>query len=897
MTFRPRRSHQPHYALLAIITLTSVPITSYSQEFVWTGTTNGNWSVVSNWSDSAAPATGGSTATVLRFTAQGTTIYTATNNLGNPFVADRIIFDSTSSSRVTVTNANNNSLQLTGSNPTIQMIGTGNARIGGFSTPGALVLNNVAPAADLQVLSLNGGNAIAGGVTLQSGNLEIASNAALGTGTFTVAGGTVRSSGSVGGPILSNPVNLTADLNHLGGDNATTVLTFNQSAVISGTGGVSHSGQGTVIIQSASTYSGQTAVQETPFGYRLGSSDAVGALTISGANGAITSSSDVLVSGGATLRLDNTGAGNYNRIGDATPVMLRNGTIQFLPGGGGVEQVGQLTVSGSTVLQASQTSNGVEAGLTFAGLSRSSDRGTILFRGDNLGTTTRIRFGSGPIADLVGGNGAAGTTTVSVLPYAVGGVGVSSLADTFVTYDSTVGVRPLTTAEFATDLPIGQVSTANVRLDSNATVSSPTTINSLMLRDDSTFPNPVTVNGTAPLTVTSGLVLSTRQLDRIEAPLAFGNREGHLVTTRRLTVSGGMTGSGGLTVSGGGDLNLTGTNTGLTGPLTINSGLVSFANPANLPGSGTIQLGGGTGSGSVTTAHLSYTGGSNTTLTIDRGLKLNGQARFGTLASVGGPTIHLTGLIEGPGSINVSGGTFVLNQANTHTGGTIVSGSNGVLVAANVSGSATGTGPVFLRTNGTLAGNGRVAGVLIAEPNLTTNRDAAVAPSGASGIGIGRLTVGGLDLRQGNYEWQLGALSTSGPGLNFDQLVVEGAGTRLDSAGEVTLDFSLLPAGDRPTSPDNGGGFWAVSRQWLILDWTGEGEFSGEFGGVSNATWGAGTFSLGHQGGDVYLNFTPVPEPTSILMVGGLGLGAVRVLRRWGRSRRSDTPPGVGSAA
>jgi autotransporter-associated beta strand protein len=818
-------------------------------------------------------------------------LYTATNNLGNPFVAARVVFDTTAvtTNRITVTNAINNSLQLTGGNPTIGMVGTGNARIGGFTTPGALVLDNAAPAADLQILSLNGANTIPGGVTLHRGNLEVASNNALGAGTFTVAGGTLRSSGSVGGPILSNPVVLTADLVHLGGDNATTELTFTQSAVISGAGGFAHRGQGTVTIQSASTYAGPTVVRETPIGYRFGQSDADGILALSGASGSVLGSSEVVVTGGGTLRLDNSAGSNYDRLGNATPVTLRGGYLVFAAGPGGVEQAGPLTLSGSSVIQAGQTATGPEAGLTFASLSRGADRGTVLFRGDNLGSTARIRFGSGPVADLVGGGGAAGSTTVSVLPYAAALTNTGSWGNTFVTYDAAGGVRPLTTAEFATALPVGQVTAQNVRLDANATVSSPTTVNGLLLRDDGTFPAAVTVGGTATLAVTSGLVVSVHQNDRIDAPLAFGPREGHLVAARRLNVGGAMTGSGGVTVSGGGEVNLTGTNTGLTGPLTVNGGTVSFAGPANLPGTGPIVLGGGSlAIGGADAAVLLYTGPINSSVTLDRGLRLVGQGRIATLGSVNGPTVTLSGPIDGPGTLLVGNGEIILTQPNTHTGGTVVSGfANGMLVAANPTGSATGTGPVFLRSNGTLAGNGRVAGVVVAEPNGTTNPDAAVAPSGPAGTGIGRLTVGGLDLRQGVYQWQLGGLSESGPGVNFDQLVVEGAGTRLDPAGRVTLDFALLAAGDRPTAPGSGAGFWAAPRQWLILDWTGEGDFSGSFGGVSNPTWGAGTFGLSQQGGDVYLTFIPVPEPGAGLAAGAAGLGAAGLWRR--RRRRTGT--------
>nr|WP_321408144.1 autotransporter-associated beta strand repeat-containing protein [uncultured Carboxylicivirga sp.] len=70
--------------------------------------------------------------------------------------------------------------------------------------------------------------------------------------------------------------------------------------------------------------------------------------------------------------------------------------------------------------------------------------------------------------------------------------------------------------------------------------------------------------------------------------------------------------------------------------------------------------------------------------------------------------------------IKTGSGRWTLTNANTYTGGTVI--EQGTIIAANTSGSATGTGPVTVYTNSSLAGTGYVSG------DVTVNNRAYIMP-------------------------------------------------------------------------------------------------------------------------------------------------------------------------
>jgi autotransporter-associated beta strand protein len=112
--------------------------------------------------------------------------------------------------------------------------------------------------------------------------------------------------------------------------------------------------------------------------------------------------------------------------------------------------------------------------------------------------------------------------------------------------------------------------------------------------------------------------------------------------------------------------------------------------------------------------------------------KLTGNSTTWNVGGNNTSSLTFAGVISGTGSnlIKEGTGTLTLSGANTYNGVTTI--SNGTLVVANTTGSATGTGAVTVNSGGKLAGTGIVTGA------VTANSGSTIAP-GTSTIGTLRL--------------------------------------------------------------------------------------------------------------------------------------------------------------
>ena len=143
----------------------------------------------------------------------------------------------------------------------------------------------------------------------------------------------------------------------------------------------------------------------------------------------------------------------------------------------------------------------------------------------------------------------------------------------------------------------------------------------------------------------------------------------------------------------------------------------------------------------------------------------------------------------------------------------------------------------------------------------------------------------GLNLSAGgSLIWQLGALSTSNPGTDFDQIVIDNGNLTLGGSSQLELEFHLT------SGPDNGDPFWNSAHSWKIIDTTSN-TGNSNFASIANGTFGPGHFTTsigtGGNAGDIFLNYVlggaglssgAVPEPEALLLLafGALGLLSVR---------------------
>ena len=468
-------------------------------------------------------------------------------------------------------------------------------------------------------------------------------------------------------------------------------------------------GGSTLTLAGSNTYAGATLVN-------------AGTFVLYGATGAVANS-DLTLGYGTTFNI------NYYP-GVSQPSATRgkgltvNGVTMALnaPGSNDVNDVfsGPFTVGpGYTVVTVNPDAlSKKNARLTLGSLAHNAG-GVVLFRGTQLGSSTMASRASGQGSiefvtppTLVGGGGAFGTITNSIVPFAVGADWNHLKAEFFITYDSTYGIRKVTT--YATSITSGTDSDANVRLTATPTlITGQTAINALKLGVAGTA-SLTEINGAGTLKIKSGamLVYSTNCTVGVTTPgtLDFGAAEGFISYndqsyTPALTIGSAVTGSKGLVKATGGTLSLLGpVNVGdpirfMSGTLNVGSAVtgplaVSRSATLNLlPGSvvtGAVDL-------SVASTANSMGGTVVGSLTQDDGtLNLSSNAAVvGTLSAVGS-TVNITNssvvgsVIVGP---NSRGGTLYLNNGGTVAGAlSIQSGSFNLRTGGAVSGVVTNLG-------------------------------------------------------------------------------------------------------------------------------------------------------------------------------------------------------------
>ncbi|MCX7185434.1 MAG: autotransporter-associated beta strand repeat-containing protein [Nitrosospira sp.] len=638
---------------------------------------------------------------------------------------------------------------ITSANGNISIRATGDVTARAVSSTGG----TIALGADANFADIIGGGIArdgSGAVTV-NGNITLNNKALNISGaTFSQTSGTINAGNAAGG---LTTIDITGVGNQTGG-------------VISGTGGLTKQGSGTLTLNSANTYSGATTID-------------AGTLMFSGASGAAASSSGFTVNGGGRLTLDNSTNIASGRIGTAG-LTLNGGAFKFIGGTAlTVETIGALTL-GAGFSTVELVKNDGTVALTSAGLTRSAG-GTVNFIGTNVpldSSANQMIFTSTP------------TPTNNILPYAI--VNGADWATTNV--NNLIAYSSYYTGDINT-----AASTDNVKLSASSPsliLSGTKTINSLLISDNSTL----NTNGFA-LTVGTGSgqagVLTTATgagISGATGTLAFGGAEGIVFTqgsggNSTATVSAAIYGSAGLTQAGTGTLTLSGTNT-YTGATTIGGGKLSISEDSNL---GIAPI-------TETPGYLTLNGGTlaatdSFELDMNRGIDLTGVGGTFDMSAIA-VDMNYGGTITGAGTLTKIGtGVLTFGGSNTYTGATTINGGKLVIGADAGLGTAPGTptpghltfnngilevrsvSAVTLNANrgiDLLAGGGTI------ETGNTTNYAGSIVGSGTLTKGLtGTLLLSGINAYTGLTNVTAGTLRLSG-------------GAAIANAGAVQLSSSII---------------------------------------------------------------------------------------------------------
>jgi filamentous hemagglutinin family protein len=715
-------------------------------------------------------------------------------------------------------------------------------------------------------LTLSGANGYTGATTVEGGTLAYGVNNALSSGAVNVHGGTL-----VMGTFSDTVGTVTLTSGSITG--TTGVLTATSydmrsgsvSAILAGTGALTKTTAGTVILSGMNTYTGVTTINAGNLSVAtIGNGGAAGNL------GAATSAAANLVLGGGDLEYTGVTASTDRAFtltaGTTSLIEVIDLTANLTMSGASAATTGALTVYGGGTL--TLTGANQYTGATTVGLGTSV--GTLSVNGAAIADTSAVTVDSGSTFNLTGSEtigslAGAGNVTLNANTLTAGGDNTST---------SYSGVASGTGG-------LIKAGTGTLTLSGVNTYTGATTINA----------GTVSVNGTAladtsAVAVASGATFDLTGNETIGSLAGAGNVTLNANTltaggdNTSTTYSGVASGTGGLTKAGSGTFTVSGAST-YSGLTTVSAGTLKLGaaggatnTPLGTTGAGTSMTAGavldlnGFTLGTAEALTLNGTGiGSGGALTNSSGTAAtySGAITLGSASSIvagSGKSLFATGTINGAyaldvmgggsitlgGSIgnstplasfsgaagttlNINGGAVSTTGAQTYSGATTF-GATTTLTAVGISatGAVTATAGTLTLAAGT--GNATLTNTSNNFSTVTVTSGADVSLIDANALTVAGISVTGLvDVRTqtGDLTLTTAAIATTSTSANAVTLVADvasvpdatGSGGNLINSGSVAITTGIGGAWRIYTGNPTGtsrGGLTETGKQYNVDD-------------------------------------------------------------------------------